>query len=53
LYLKKFIQILYFLFFKEDDYEDTHEVIDHAIEQLQKKYGIKYEQMNIQGLSKL
>ncbi|CAF2813716.1 unnamed protein product [Rotaria sp. Silwood2] len=24
-----------------DDYEDVHEVIDHAIEQLQKKYGMR------------
>jgi len=32
------------LFFKDDDYDDVHEVIDHAVEQLQKKYRIKYEQ---------
>ncbi|CAF5134404.1 unnamed protein product, partial [Rotaria sp. Silwood1] len=25
----------------DDDYEDVHEVIDHAVEQLQKKYGIQ------------
>jgi len=25
--------------FLDNDYEDIHEVIDHSIEQLQKKYG--------------
>lgn len=37
------IHLLFFSFYEDDDVEDIHEVIDHAMEQLQNKYGIKYE----------
>lgn len=29
-----------FVFIQDDDYEDVHEIINHALEQLQKKYTV-------------
>ncbi|UJR28347.1 hypothetical protein I4U23_009589 [Adineta vaga] len=39
LYLKTDLDVIDRM--KPDDYQDVHEVIEHAIEQLQKKYGIQ------------
>lgn len=31
------------LFLQGDDYDDIHEVINHSIEKLEKKYGVRYD----------
>lgn len=41
LFLKFNLIFLYSFSLKDDDYEDINEVINHSIQQLQKKYGTK------------
>lgn len=36
----------------DEDYEDVHEVINHAVEQFQKKHGNKYEEFDRSMINK-
>lgn len=35
------IEFFFVVYLSADDYEDVHEVIDHAVEQFRKKYGVE------------